>query len=63
MAREEWEAEEAVDPNEPETVASDDGEVGEDQEGPEPHLIVDEETGQHYLAFEIEPPEEENEEK
>jgi hypothetical protein len=68
MSREEWEAEqaaqEAVDPGEPVPVASDGGEVGEDtpEEGPEPHIIVDEQTGQHYLAFEIEPPEEEEEE-
>ena len=65
MAREEDEMEDAIDPGEPPVVTADEVEPTEDdnEEGPEAHLIIDEETGQHFIAFEIEPPEGEEEEE
>lgn len=61
MAREDG-FEDATDPGEPTPVASVSEEEAED-EFPDAQIIVDEETGQHFIAFEIEPPEEESEEE
>ena len=65
MAREDWEvegAEDAVDPGEM-PVANEEAEGEEGDEFPDAQILVDEQTGQHFLAFEIEPPEEDEEEK
>lgn len=53
MARED-EFEDATDPGEAPQVA----ETPEGEEFPDAQIIVDQETGQHFIAFEIEPPEE-----
>jgi len=68
MSKEEWEAAEAIDPGDPPVVPAPVEEAPEapDDEFPEPEYIVDEETGRHFIAFEIEPgsiPEEEEKEE
>ena len=64
MPREEWEADgiaNAEDPGEPPVVSAPEEESTEEGGGefPDAQILVDEQTGQHFLAFEIEPPEEE----
>lgn len=74
MSREEWEAEEAKDPGEPPVPmapGADEPPVegvpsGEEPDDfPDAQIIVDEQTGQAFIAFEIDPssiPEEEENE-
>ena len=57
MAREEDEVQDAVDPGEPPVMSAPEEESEEEaNEGfPDAQIIVDEQTGQTFIAFEIDP--------
>jgi hypothetical protein len=55
MTRDPIGIDDAVDPGEPSVVGSMEEEPNEGGDFPEAEIIVDEETGKHYVAFEIDP--------
>jgi hypothetical protein len=63
MARDEDQFEDAPDPGDPPvgTTPTEEPEEAPEGEFPDAQILVDEETGQHYIAFPVEPPEEEEE--